>query len=89
VASLSTAPAAVCSRAPPSSSLSGASPIPAIATTGGPATKSWAVPRTMTLKCDATTRAAPSPAHGPRAAATTGTVARFETATSHPGTSGT
>jgi hypothetical protein len=35
------------------------------ATTGGPATKSCAVPRTITEKCEATTRAAPSPATGP------------------------
>ena len=42
-ATLSTAPARACIRAPPSSSLSGVSPMPAIATTGGPATNSCAV----------------------------------------------
>ena len=38
-------------------------------TTGGPATKSWLEPRTIREKCDAATRAAPSPATGPSAAA--------------------
>ena len=87
-ASLSTAPARVCVRAPPSCSLSGDSPI-AAATTGGPATNSWAVPRTITEKCEATTRAAPRPATGPSAAATTGTIERFSAATSQPGMKGT
>ena len=41
-ATLSTAPARACMRAPPSCSLSGVSPMPAMATTGGPATNSWA-----------------------------------------------
>jgi hypothetical protein len=61
--------------------LSGASPI-AAATTGGPATNSWPLPRTITEKCEATTRAAPRPATGPSAAATTGTIARLSIATS-------
>ena len=68
--------------------MSGASPI-AAATTGGPATNSWAVPRTITEKCEAATRAAPSPATGPSAAATTGTTERFSTTSSQPGTNGT
>ena len=61
----------------------------AAATTGGPATKSWAVPRTITEKCEATTRAAPSPATGPSAAATTGTIAWFCPTRSKPGSGGT
>src|SRR3979490_2521800 len=65
------APARVWVRQPPSSCLSGVSPI-AAATTGGPATNICAVSRTITGKCDATTRAAPSPAPRPRAAAPTG-----------------
>ena len=85
---LSTAPARACRRAPPSASLSGVSPI-AAATTGGPATNSWALPRTITEKCEHTTRAAPSPATGPSAAATTGTIARLRTTTSKPGSGGT
>ena len=88
-ATLSTAPARACIRAPPSSSLSGASPIPAIATTGGPATNSWAVSLTITEKCEHTTRAAPSPATGPSAAAATGTIDRFFTTRSNPGSGGT
>jgi hypothetical protein len=87
-ASLSTAPARVCAREPPSASLSGDSPI-AAATTGGPATNSCDVPRTITEKCEATTRAAPSPATGPSAAATTGTRARLAIASSMPGMKGT
>ena len=75
-------------RAPPSSSLSGVSPI-AAATTGGPATNICAVPRTITEKWEAATRAAPSPATGPSAAATTGTAERFATTSSQPGTNGT
>ena len=54
-----------------------------------PATNSCPLPRTITEKCEATTRAAPSPATGPSAAATTGTIARFSTATSIPGRNGT
>ena len=69
--------------------MSGASPIAAIATTGGPATNSWALSRTITLKWEQTTRAAPSPAHGPSAAAATGTLARFATTSSKPGSGGT
>ena len=57
--------------------------------TGGPATNSCPVPRTMTEKCDATTRAAPRPATGPSAAATTGTMPRLATAISMPGRKGT
>ena len=87
-ATLSTAPARACARAPPSSSLSGVSPM-AAATTGGPATNSWLVPFTITAKCEATTRAAPSPATGPSAAATTGTRDRLATVSSNPGTNGT
>jgi hypothetical protein len=68
--------------------LSGVSPI-AAATTGGPATNSCAVPRTITEKCDATTRAAPRPATGPSAAAATGTRDMFATVSSKPGTNGT
>ena len=45
-------------RAPPSSSLSGVSPI-AAATTGGPATNICAVPRTITETWDATRYASP------------------------------
>jgi hypothetical protein len=85
---LSTAPARACIRAPPSSSLSGVSPI-AAATTGGPATNSWAVPSAITEKCDATTRMAPSPATGPSAAVTTGTRERLAAVSSKPGTNGT
>ncbi len=85
---LSTAPALACARAPPSSSLSGDSPM-AAATTGGPATNSCAVPLTMTEKCEATTRAAPRPATGPSAAATTGTRERLAAVSSKPGTNGT
>ena len=85
---LSTPPARTCVRAPPSSSLSGVSPI-AAATTGGPATNIWAVPSTITEKWDATTRAAPRPATGPSAAATTGTIDRFAAVSSKPGTNGT
>ena len=87
-ASLSTAPARVCARAPPSCSLSGDSPI-AAATTGGPATNSCAVSRTITEKWLHTTRAAPSPATGPSAAATTGTRLEFSTTSSNPGRGGT
>ena len=61
----------------------------AAATTGGPATNSCEVPRTMTEKCEATTRTAPSPATGPSAAATTGTIARLPTTRSKPGSGGT
>ena len=43
----------------------------------------------MTLKWLATTRAAPRPAHGPSAAATTGTRLRFAPISSKPGTHGT
>ena len=68
--------------------MSGDSPI-AAATTGGPATNSWPVPRTITLKCEATTRAAPRPATGPSAAATTGTIDWLATAISIPGRNGT
>ena len=68
--------------------MSGDSPI-AAATTGGPATNSCAVPRTITEKCEATTRAAPSPATGPSAAAATGTRARLAIASSMPGMKGT
>ena len=64
-ATLSTAPARACIRAPPSSSLSGASPIPAIATTGGPATNSWAVPLTITEKCEQTDTRRAEPRHRP------------------------
>lgn len=60
----------------------------AAATTGGPATNSWALSRTITEKCEATTRAAPRPATGPSAAATTGTVERFSAAVSNPGRNG-
>ncbi len=63
--------------------------MPAIATTGGPATNSWALPRTITEKCEQTTRAAPRPATGPSAAATTGTRERFATTRSKPGSGGT
>ena len=68
--------------------MSGVSPI-AAATTGGPATKSCARSRTITEKCDATTRAAPRPATGPSAAAATGTVERFSAVISQPGMNGT
>ena len=61
----------------------------AAATTGGPATNSWAVPRTITEKCEHTTLAAPRPATGPSAAAATGTMARFATTRSNPGKGGT
>jgi hypothetical protein len=47
------------------------------------------VSRTITEKWLAATRAAPSPATGPSAAATTGTIDRFSTASSQPGTNGT
>ncbi len=87
-ASLSTAPARVWARDPPSVSLSGDSPI-AAATTGGPATNSCEVPRTITEKCEATTRAAPRPATGPSAAVATGTRARLAIASSMPGMNGT
>ena len=63
--------------------------MPAIATTGGPATNSCAVPSTITEKCEQTTRAAPRPATGPRAAAATGTIERFSTTRSKPGSGGT
>lgn len=43
----------------------------------------------MTEKWEATTRAAPRPAHGPSAAATTGTRLRFAPMRSKPGTKGT
>ena len=46
--------------------------MPAIATTGGPATNSCAVPFTITEKCEQTTRGA-RPAPGPSAAAAAGT----------------
>ena len=69
--------------------MSGASPMPAIATTGGPATNSWALSLTITEKWEHTTRAAPSPATGPSAAAATGTTDRFFTTRSKPGRGGT
>src|SRR5205807_1170020 len=53
------------------------------------ATNICAVPRTITEKWEAATRAAPSPATGPSAAATTGTAERFATTSSQPGTNGT
>ena len=71
--SLSTAPLSCAWMCEPPSSSLGTSRPKARYTTGGPATKSWLEPRTMTEKCDAATRAAPSPATGPSAAATTGT----------------
>ena len=40
--------------------------MPAIATTGGPATNSCAVPFTITEKCEQTTRAAPRPGDRPQ-----------------------
>ena len=85
---LSTAPARAWGRAPPSVSLSGASPI-AAATTGRPGHEQLGLPRTITEKCERTTRAAPSPATGPSAAATTGTIRRLRTTTSKPGSGGT
>ena len=53
-------------------------------TSGGPAEKTCDACFTMTEKCDAGTSAAGSPATGPSAAATTGTVERQRTASSHP-----
>jgi hypothetical protein len=73
---------------PPSSSLVTTSPTPR-STTGGPATKSWLVPFTMSEKCEVTTRAAPSPATDPMQAPTTGTSERSATTVSHAGFAGT
>ena len=73
---------------PPSSSLSTFRPR-AGSTTGGPATKSWAVFLGMTEKWEKTTRAAPSPATDPRAALTTGTVERSSSIISMAGLAGT
>src|SRR5215472_10029670 len=87
--SLSTAPLPrACINDPPSSSLVTTSPTPR-STTGGPAMKSWLVPLTINEKCEATTRAAPSPATGPRQAPTTGTSDNSATTTSHEGFAGT
>ena len=52
----------------------------ACSTSGGPAENTCAAPFTITEKCDAGTSAAGSPATGPSAAATTGTVERHFTA---------
>ena len=74
--------------APPSSSFVTSRPS-ARRTTGGPATKSWLVSRTITEKCEAATRAAPRPATGPSAADTTGTLESSSTETSKSGLKGT
>ncbi len=73
---------------PPSSSLPTGVP-KARSTTGGPATNTCETPRTMSEKCACATRAAPSPAVGPSAAATTGTSDIIATIRSQPGLPGT
>jgi hypothetical protein len=73
---------------PPSSSFSTRRPMPR-STTGGPATNTWLLPRTITEKWVATTRAAPSPATGPSAAPTTGTSLSSSTTRSQAGFAGT
>gem|GEM_PF-6917117 len=87
-ASLSTAPL-MCAwiSEPPSSSLVSSSPTPHL-TTGGPAINNWLDPRTITEKCDAATRAAPSPATEPMHPATTGTSPINFTSTSKAGLAG-
>jgi hypothetical protein len=57
-------------------------------TTGGPATKSCETSLTITEKWAVTTRAAPSPATGPRQAAATGILPGLPTTTSQPGLAG-
>ena len=80
-----------CARAwisyPPSCSFETFSPTPR-STTGGPATKSWLDPRTITEKCDVTTRTAPNPATGPRHAPITGTSPSIAVMVSHAGFAG-
>ena len=85
---MSTVPLTPWMSTPPSSSLPTGVPN-ARSTTGGPATKTWETPRTMSEKCEWATRAAPRPATGPRAAATTGTSDITATTRSQPGLPGT
>ena len=73
-AKLSTEPFRQWMCQPPRSSLVMSYPM-ACRTTGGPATKSWAMSRTMTEKCPSTAFAAPMPTTLPSSMFTTGTVA--------------
>ena len=74
LATLSMAPLLAWTSGPPNSSLV-LSSSSARLTTWGPAMSSWAL-RVITVKCEATKRAAGMPATGPRAAEATGTTPR-------------